>query len=84
MKLEETVHYGSREAVIQNLKDAGCTQEMVECLVQHLDEDDMGKMLKLLEEHRSCLLIVVHEREKQIDCLDYLVYQIRRNKKQKK
>lgn len=84
MKLEETVHYGSREAVIQNLKDAGCTQEMVECLVQHLDEDDMGKMLKLLEEHRSCLLSVVHEREKQIDCLDYLVYQIRRNKKQKK
>lgn len=79
MKLEETVHYGSRKAVIQNLKDAGCTQEMMECILTHLDEDDMEELLKLLEHHRSCLLGMVHEREKQIDCLDYLVYQIKRN-----
>lgn len=82
MKLEETVHYGSREAVIQNLKDAGCTQEMVECSMAHLDGGDMGELLKLLEQHRSCLLGMVHEREKQIDCLDYLVYQIKQNKAQ--
>lgn len=83
MKLEETAHYGSREAVIQNLKDAGCTLEMMECITAHLEEDegDMEELLKLLEQHRSCLLGKVHEREKQIDCLDYLVYQIRRNKK---
>lgn len=43
-------------------------------------EDDMGELLKLLEQHRSCLLSTVHEREKQIDCLDYLVYQIKQNK----
>ena len=77
MKLEKLVNYGSREAVIQNLKDAGCTPEMMECIMAHLDEDDM---LKLLEQYRSCLLGTVHEREKQIDCLDYLVYQIKRNK----
>ena len=80
MNLEKLVNYGSREAVIQNLKDAGCTPEMMECIMAHLDEDDMGELLKLLEQHRSCLLSTVHEREKQIDCLDYLVYQIKRNK----
>ncbi len=66
MKLEETVDYGSREAVIQNLKDAGCTQEMMECIMTHLDEDDMGELLKLLEQHRSCLLSMVHERENRL------------------
>lgn len=55
----------------------------MECVLTHLDEDDMGELLKLLEHHRSCLLGMVHEREKQIDCLDYLVYQIKRNKEQR-
>ena len=80
MRLEETVHYGSREAVIQNLKDAGCMPDMLECIMIHLDEDNIGELLKLLEQQRNCLLHMVHEREKQIDCLDYLVYQIKRNK----
>ena len=83
MRLEETVHYGSREAVVQNLRDAGCTQDMLEGIMSHLDDDDMGELLKLLEQHRNCLLGMVHEREKQIDCLDYLVYQIKRNKEQR-
>lgn len=81
MELEKLVNYGSRKAVLQNLKDAGCTQEMAECIMKQLDEDDMEELLKLLEYHRSCLLGMVHEKEKQIDCLDYLVYQIKRNKK---
>lgn len=80
MKLEETLDYGSRQAVVQNLRDAGCPQELMECIMTHLDEDDMGELLKLLEQHRSCLLSMVHEREKQIDCLDYFVYQIKKNK----
>lgn len=84
MKLEETVHYSSREAVMQNLKDAGCTQEMMDCIMAHLDQDDMEELLQMLEEHRCCLLGMVHEREKEIDCLDYMVYQIKRNKEQKK
>lgn len=84
MRLEETVRYGSREAVIQNLKDAGCTKEMIERIMTHLEEEDMGELWKLLEQHRSCLLSIVHEREKQISCLDYFVYQIKRNKARKK
>ncbi len=36
-----------------------------------------NELLKRLEEHRTGLLHKVHEEEKHIDCLDYLVYQIR-------
>ena len=33
IKLEELSVYGSRAAIIQNLKDAGCSQEMIDgCL----------------------------------------------------
>lgn len=80
MNLEKSENYGSRQAVIQNLQDAGCTQKMVQHIMTQLEENDFEELSKLLEQHRSCLLNLIHDKEKQIDCLDYLVYQIKRNK----
>ena len=82
MNLEKSENYGSRQVVIQNLQDAGCTQKMVQRIMTQLEEDDIEELSKLLEQHRSCLLNLIHDKEKQIDCLDYLVYQIKRNKEQ--
>lgn len=82
MNLEKSENYGSRHVVIQNLQDAGCTQKMVQRIMTQLEEDDFEELSKLLEQHRSCLLNLIHDKEKQIDCLDYLVYQIKRNKEQ--
>ena len=78
IKLERLIEYGSREAVIQNLKDAGCTQDIIECCMACVEQGKKRELLKRLEEHRTGLLHEVHEEEKHIDCLDYLVYQIRR------
>lgn len=78
IKLEQLIEYGSREAIIQNLKDAGCSQDTIECCLTFLDIGKRAELLKRLEEHRKGLLRKVHEGEKQIDCLDYLVYQIDR------
>lgn len=61
-------------AVIQNLKDAGCN---VETIQQYLELEENGqtqKQLKLLSLHRKRLLEQIHQGEKCIDCLDYLVY----------
>lgn len=80
MNLEKSENYGSRQAVIQNLQDAGCTQKMVQRIMTQLEKNDFEELSKLLEQHRSCLLNLIHDKEKQIDCLDYLVYQIKRNK----
>lgn len=88
LKLEELIAYGSREAVIQNLEDAGCSRETIECCISCLDCGKNEELLKRLEEHRNGLLYKVHKaehlsdnelcpEEKHIDCLDYLVYQIR-------
>ncbi len=76
IKLERLIEYGSKEAVIQNLKDAGCDQDIVECCIACMKQGKKNELLKRLEEHRKGLLHKVHEEEKHIDCLDYLVYQI--------
>ncbi len=78
IELERLIEYGSREAVIQNLEDAGCTQDIIECCIACMEQGKKNELLIRLEEHRTDLLHKVHEEEKHIDCLDYLVYQIRR------
>ncbi len=89
IELEKLMEYGSREAVIQNLKDAGCAPDMIQCCVACMEQGKKNELLKRLEEHRKGLLHKVHKakllsenefclEERQIDCLDYLVYQIRR------
>lgn len=65
-------------AIIQNLKDAGCNKEVVEEFVKLAEAGERQKQLKLLEKHRRVLLDHVHSKEKQIDCLDYLVFQMRK------
>ena len=78
IKLEKLIEYGSREAVIQNLEDAGCAQDIIECCIACMEQGKKNELLKRLEDHRKVLLLKVHEEEKHINCLDYLVYQIRR------
>ncbi len=78
IELEKLIEYGSREAVIQNLKDAGCAPDIIECCIACMEQGKKKELLKRLSDHRNGLLHKVHEEEKHIDCLDYLVYQIRR------
>ncbi len=68
----------SLQAVIQNLKDAGCGDECVEQFLSLEEEGRTQEQLKLLCAHRRQLLDRVHEEEKRITCLDYLVYQIQK------
>lgn len=71
------------DAVVQNLEDAGCDKDTV---AQFMELGRSGKkqgQVILLEKHRRTLLDKVHKREKQIDCLDYLLYQIRKENQQK-
>lgn len=68
----------SREAVVQNLRDAGCSQDTIENFLLYFDRNQKEKQLALLEKHRKQLLNVVHSEEKKIYCLDYLVYQLKK------
>ncbi len=68
----------SREKLIQNLKDAGCCEEMIRDFMERFDEKDIERQIALLELHRDDLLDNVHSEERKISCLDYLLYQIRK------
>lgn len=68
--------YNSKTEIIQNLKDAGCNQKIIDYCLICLNERKKEKLLKQLQEHREVLLNKVHKVEKQISCLDYLVFQI--------
>ena len=39
------------------------------------------EMLSLLLRHRTVLLNILHKRHDNIDCLDYLIYKIKKNNK---
>ncbi len=89
IELEKLVGYGSKEAVIQNLEDAGCAPDVMKCCMACIEQGKRKELLKRLEGQRKALLDRVHKvkglsenelcpEEKQIDCLDYLVYQISR------
>lgn len=65
-------------AVIQNLKDAGCDLQTIE---EFLALDRAGEtegQFILLEKQRKQILDQAHKGEKQIYCLDYLTFQLRK------
>ena len=69
----------SENAIVQNLIDAGCDSKTVELFLAYGKEGNLSKQLSLLSCHRKHLLEIVHQEEKRIDCLDYLVYQLQKD-----
>lgn len=61
----------------QNLLDAGCSQALLESCMAFAKESQWEKLLPLLAKQKTNLLRGVHNRQKQIDCLDYLIYSLK-------
>lgn len=66
----------NEEAMIRNLKDAGCDEATIRQFLNCLKNDDIKAGKRILCEHRKSLLGSVHNGEKQINCLDYFIYQL--------
>ncbi|MDT4533693.1 hypothetical protein [Eisenbergiella tayi] len=78
MRYEVMMNPDYRDAIVQNLKDAGCSAGIIENFLRYFDENQKEKQLELLEIHRNQLLTQIHKEEKKISCLDYLIYQIKK------
>lgn len=68
-----------QEHTIQNMRDAGCSEDTINRFLICYQKGDIKGELKVLSNHRQALLDEVHKGQKEIDCLDYLVYQIEKN-----
>ncbi len=66
----------SQETVIRSLQDAGCDKDTIEKFIDCIRKGNRENQLRLLSEQRSLLLDRVHEEERKIDCLDYLIYRL--------
>lgn len=70
---------GREEADIrQNLKDAGCSAELIRQFMKTLEAGAIRDCSRLLDSYRSTLLDGIHLQEKKLTCLDYLRYQLKR------
>ena len=70
----------SDEVLIQNLKDAGCASDFIQPFMQHYKQGETSEQLRrTLSKQRGLLLDNVHESQRQLDCLDYLIYQLRKS-----
>lgn len=71
----------NEDAIIQNLKDAGCNHDIINAFIEDLKEGSIDDGMRLLAAHRRLLLEELHREQKQIDCLDYLIYKMEKTKK---
>ena len=63
--------------IYQNLRDAGCDMQMTEDCMSLVKGGDLKGILPILQQYRKVLLMTVRSGQKKIDCLDFLVYQIK-------
>lgn len=67
-----------RAILMQNLMDAGCDSRTV-CMCMRLAKEQRREpLLQALAKQKEALLDIVHQNQRRIDCLDFLVYQIER------
>jgi len=64
--------------LLQNLIDAGCNNSLAEQIKNLLDNKRVNEALSILSKHRKAVLDNCHAEQKKIDCLDYLVYRLKK------
>ena len=60
----------------QNLVDAGCSKKRIADCMGYAKKGEWKNLLPVLAQHKKSLLEQVHTSEKQIDCLDFLIYRL--------
>ncbi len=70
----------TRSILYENLVDAGCDSELTKRVMELLNAGHIEEGLSLLSRHRKVILESCHAEQKKIDCLDYLIYQLKKQK----
>ena len=70
-------------SVLDNLKDAGCDEEMIERYRAIASDapECVPELVRLLAPHRKALLDSLHADQERLECLDYLLFQLRNERR---
>ncbi|WP_052431013.1 hypothetical protein [Robinsoniella peoriensis] len=64
------------EQLFQNLKDAGCSEEEIQNCMLDKEKGRISDLRTFLMKHKNCMIQEIHSKQKEVDCVDYLLYQI--------
>ncbi len=67
--------------MIQNLKDAGCGPQTIEKVCKLYRSGQIPETIKMLRRHRCNLMDSLHESQGKVDCLDFLVRRMEKEKR---
>lgn len=65
------------EDILQNLKDAGCSSEVIAAFFELGKDNKTLDQIKLLSLYRNDLVNQLRTNQRKIDCLDFLIFNIR-------
>lgn len=68
---------------IYNLHELGCNDEMTMQIVNLVQANDMDRVTELLRRYKRVLLDELHDSENKVDLLDFLLYQLKKAKKER-
>ncbi len=66
--------------MVQNLKDAGCSVQTIEKVCRLYGNGQVHDAIKALRKHRCGLMDNLHESQERVDCLDFLVWRMEKEK----
>ena len=62
----------------RNLSDAGCEEALIQKFLSLDQKQEREEQYRLLSRHRAALLENLHQDQYKIDCLDYMVYTMKK------
>lgn len=71
----------TEQRTIENLRDAGCDEKTIQDFILAVKQGDEAMEQSILERHRAGLVHTLNAIKKNIDCLDYLTYQLKKEMK---
>ncbi len=66
--------------MVQNLKDAGCGAQTIETVCRLYHNGQVRDAVKALRKHRCSLMDSLHESQERVDCLDFLVWRMEKER----
>lgn len=65
-------------SIFPNFIDGGCDAETAQNCMSFVKESKYDELLPFLSKHKEVLLTSVHQVQKQIDCIDHLIYKLKK------
>ncbi len=67
------------KAMLDNLADAGCTKHDAEIAGELYKNGQADELIRFLKKCRCGLMEEMHESQRKVDCMDFLIRRVERN-----